>query len=126
MATLWEFDEQKQKEWDEWLAPRPQIIKDLAKLLPPNKLYLLKTSNHMVTMRSYDEDGTVSVNVSGDFNFVTFERGVFGIKPEDLEECALPAPSERLGVMLTDEKDIGSFIDAVRPSVLAEKRRKKL
>ena len=41
MAMLWEFDVKKQKEWDEWLAPRPQIIKDLAKRLPPNKLYRL-------------------------------------------------------------------------------------
>jgi hypothetical protein len=120
MANLWEFNDEKQKEWDTWLASRPQIIKDLAKRFPPNKLYLLKTSNHRVTMRSYVEDGTITVNVSGDFNNVMFDRGVFGIKPEDLEECDLPKPEESLGTFLTKQKDVENFCDAVRPIILTK------
>ena len=40
---------------------------------------------------------TLTVIVSGRFNYVAFERRVFGIKPEDLEECDLPRADEPLG-----------------------------
>lgn len=115
MANLFEFDEEKLKKWVEWLSTRPQIIKDLAEKFPPNKLYLLKTSNHRVTIRSYVEDGTLTVNVSGEFNSIMFDRGVFGIKPEDLAECDLPKKDEKLGTVLTEEKEIDNFIEAIRP-----------
>lgn len=119
MANLYEFDEQKLKEWHEWLKDRPQIIKDLAKQLPPNKLYLLKTSNHKVTLISYEENGTVTVNVSGDFNRVIFERNVFGVNPENLEECDIPN-KDGCGLILTESQDIDAFVDAVRPIVLSK------
>jgi hypothetical protein len=67
----------------------------------PNRLYRLKRGGHRVTIVSFDEEenGAISlkVRVSGEFNAVIFERTVFGIKPEDLEECDLPEPGEILG-----------------------------
>jgi hypothetical protein len=44
-------------------------------------------------------DGEVGfkVDVTGEYNLVAFERRVFGIKPEDLEECDLPGLHEPLG-----------------------------
>ena len=57
----------------------------------------MKSTGHRVTMYSYSENGTVTVNVTGDYNVVVFERQVFGISPDDLEECDLPAPGEFLG-----------------------------
>jgi hypothetical protein len=61
----------------------------------------LKGSNQRVTLHSYDEgeDGsiTLQVQVLARFNFVAFERRVFGIKPEDLEECDLPGDEELVG-----------------------------
>jgi hypothetical protein len=42
-------------------------------------------------VQAFDEgiDGVVTLRVvvSGEFNVILFERGVFGVCPEDLEEC---------------------------------------
>ena len=92
--------ELKQQEWEEWIATRPEVIRDLCTRFPPDRLYLLKTSGHRVTIHSYSEDGTVTVDVSGEYNFVFFNRQVFGIHPEDLEECDLPPADEVMGSLV--------------------------
>lgn len=97
--------------WEQWLSTRPDVIKQLVARLPPDRLYLLKTSNHRVTIYSYNEDGTVSVVVSGKYNRVLFERNVFGIKPEDLEECDLPPADEETGAGLHGE-EVDQYIEA--------------
>lgn len=122
MAKICELDE---KGWAEWVASRPPVVQELCKRLPPDRLYLLKSSGHRVTLISYNEDGTVKVAVTGQFNALTFERQVFGIKPEDLEECDLPKEGEPLGALLTEEDDIKEFIDATRPAVLAAREDQK-
>lgn len=111
MAKHGEMDE---KMFAEWVATRPDCIKELIAKLPPDRLYLLKSSNHRVTIYSYNEDGTVSVSVSGDYNRVIFERNVFGVKPEDLEECDLPSDDEPVGAILTDDNDIDRMVDIMR------------
>lgn len=92
MAQIREMNE----DWDAWLAERPQVIQDLAKRLPPNLLYRMR-GKHRVTLYSYEEDGTLSVHVSGQYNRVLFSRHVFGVLPDDLVECDLPGPDEDLG-----------------------------
>jgi len=52
----------------------------------------------------YGDDGTIIVTVSGKYNFVMFERNVFGIKPEDLEECDLPSEGEKVGTVFKGEQ----------------------
>lgn len=80
------------KRWMEWVAERPSKVKDVAEKVFPWKLYKLKTSGHFVTLYSIDEpkDGsepTLKVDVSREFNQnLEFERRVFGIRLEDLEE----------------------------------------
>lgn len=115
MAKIFELDPVG---WAEWLAERPEGVRRLCERFQPDRLYLLKSSGHRVTIMSYSEDDTMRVYVSGQFNFVTFEREVFGIKPEDLEECDLPPKGEPLGTMLTEKADIDAFVDEVRPFVL--------
>ena len=52
-----------------------------------------------------DSPPTLKVTVSGQFNAVAFERQVFGIKPEDLEECDLPPANMPVGSLdLTPEQ----------------------
>ena len=111
MAKINELDEAA---WNEWVATRPENVQRLCRQLTPDRLYRLKTSGHRVTLYSYAEDGTVTVNVTGEYNTLTFERQVFGIKPEDLEECDLPEPGESLGAMLTDPKNVDAFCAIVR------------
>lgn len=114
MANIFEPADQlppdRRAAWNEWYSSRPDTIRAMIDRWPPWKLYRLKDTGHRVTMRSYGEDGTVSVDVSGKYNFVLLERNVFGVNPEDLTECDLPAPGEPVGVAdpndprLTDEQ----------------------
>lgn len=104
--------------WNEWVETRPPVVQDLCRRFPPDRLYRLKDSGHRVTLYSYSEDGTMTVNVTGEYNAVIFSRRVFGINPDDMEECDLPGTDELLGELLTDENDIEAFIDKIRPEVL--------
>jgi hypothetical protein len=99
MATFFELNDREQEIWAKWLEERPPQIRAMAKKYPPNVLFRMKSSGHRVYMVSYEEDGTVTVAVTGKFNFVVQERNVFGIDPDDLEECDLPEPDEKLGSM---------------------------
>ncbi len=121
MAKIIEWDQQQKDEWSEWVKSRPEIVQDLCKRFPPYNLYKLKSTGHKVTLYSYSENGTLTVNVSGEYNAVVFDRQVFGIKPEDLEECDLPNPEESVGAMLTEKEDVKKWVDYIRPSVLANR-----
>ena len=113
MAIINEID---QDEFNKWLSDKPEIIKDLVKQIPPGRLYLLKTSGHKVFPYSYNEDGTITVVVSGEYNSVVFERNVFGINPKNLEECDFPDKDEVFGAMLTDEADIRKMCQYIKES----------
>jgi hypothetical protein len=99
--------------YDEWVESRPEPVKSIAKRLNPWTLYRLKTTTHRVTLAAISEDGTVRVNVSADFNMLAFERSVFGINPDDLEECDLPAADEPFGAALTQDQ-VDANIDRLR------------
>ena len=118
MAKVAEID---QDLWNKWVEGRPPEVKALCKRRSPDRLYRMKSSGRRVTIYSYSEDGTVTVNVSGKYNALTFERQVFGVDPDDLEECDLPKEDEPLGVLLTEREDVGAFIDEVRPTILTER-----
>jgi hypothetical protein len=63
---------------------------------------------------SYFEDGTVKVSITGEYNKLVFDREVFGIKPEDLEECELPNDNELCGTLLTLKEDVEAFIHHIK------------
>ena len=76
---------------EEWLKDRPQSIKDTARLSPPWNRYRLTKTGQNGTIRSYSEDGTVSMAFDGHdspdlaaINEMT-PAVVFGIDPADLE-----------------------------------------
>ena len=98
MAKIAEIN---QAGFKEWLQGRSDIILDMVKRYPPDVLYRMKSTGQRVTIIAYAEDGTVRVLVSGDYNAVLFEREVFGVHLENLEECDLPDRNERLGTLLT-------------------------
>lgn len=84
----------------EWLATLPPKVKEIAEKFDVWTLYRMKSTGQRVFIQSFDEtdDGvTLVVGVSGEFNLVTHERAVFGIDPDDLEECDLPRPGELVG-----------------------------
>lgn len=110
MAKVREMNESA---WREWLSTRPQVIQALAERLPPDRLYKMKSTGHRVTLISYAEDETVTVAVTGQYNLVTFERQVFGVSPDDLEECDLPPESEPRGTFL-DQDEAREYIASLK------------
>lgn len=87
MAIVNQMDEAA---FEEWVASRPAAIQAMIRRHPPGRLYLLKTTGQRVLIHSYLEDGTVKVDVNAEFNATVLPRRVFGISPDDLEECDLP------------------------------------
>lgn len=111
MANIIEWDDSQRAEWKAWLEERPQVIREMAAKLPPYKLYRMRS--HRVTIHSYSEDGTITVNVTGEYNRVLFGRHVFGVKPEDLTECDLPVDGEDIGDTSQDAGYSNEDIEAI-------------
>lgn len=101
-------------------------MRAVAERFDPWTLYRLKSTGQRVTLVSFGEgkgdEVTLRVNVSAEYNAVSFERQVFGIAPDDLEACDPPGPGEPVGAVFTEREDIDAFVDAVRPYVLARRR----
>lgn len=89
------------------------MVRDLCERFPPNRLFLLKSTGQRVTIVSYFENGTLKVDVSASFNQVLFEREVFGISPDDLEECDLPGMDVPTGAAMSPQ-EADANIDALR------------
>lgn len=122
MARYVEATPEQEGAWAEWVASRPPNVRKIAERFNPWTLYQFKDGQRCVLV-SFSEapDGrvTLTVNVTGEFNMVAFDRSVFGVDPDSLEESDLPAASEVLGTMLTEREVIDAFVDIVRPSILA-------
>ena len=121
MANVMDPTPEQVQDWDEWVSERPKAVRETLQRydLKPWKLYRLHGSGHRVTLYSVDEpeDGsppTLKVDVSGRFNLLAFDRRVFGIKPEDLEECDLPSEDAPLGSILSGD-EVSAAVDGVSP-----------
>ena len=108
MANHYEPTPEQEADWQQWLAGRPEVIRKVASRFSPWMLYRMKSTGHRVVITSYSETDpvTLTVAVLGRFNRVTMERRVFGIDPDDLEECPLPGPDEELGSTFTQEQAV--------------------
>ncbi len=117
MARIYEPTPEQEAMWNEWVAERPPAVREVAQRFEPWSLYRLKSSGHRVTIYSFtDEPVTMTVDVTGDFNAVTFERRVFGINPDDLEPCELPSPDEPLGALMS-QGEVNENRDALRVAI---------
>ena len=112
MAILYALEEQEPY-WSEWLAEQPPTIRALIARYPPNRLYQM-ADGQRVTIAGYRDDGTVTVDVSGEFNLVTFERCVVGVDPAELVECDLPDEDELIGALLMERAEIDLFMAFLR------------
>ena len=70
MAEFIVFTEEQKKEFSAWVYDRPPIIQEMAAKYPPNRLYRLKSGSGKlrVIIRSYEENETVTVSVTGEYN----------------------------------------------------------
>jgi hypothetical protein len=103
----------QQDGYRKWVKKLPKKVRAVAERFDIWTLYRLKSSGDRVMLQSFDGDGTLTVAVSGKFNLVIAERQVFGVPPDDLEECDLPAPDEKLGALMTTEEAVDN-LDAMR------------
>lgn len=126
MARIYEPTPEQLAGWNKWVAVRPANVRAVAEKFDPWSLFRMKETGQRCTLVSFGEaeDGavTLTVNITGKHNFTMFDRQVFGVNPESLEPCEPPPADEAIGTVLTDEDDIKSFVDAVRPAVLAARR----
>jgi len=106
MAQWMTPSEEQRQGLAEWRATRPPLIQDLIDRFPPWTLFMLKDTRHRCTIYSYNENGTLTIVISGQFNLINFGRRVFGIHPDDLTECDLPHPDEPLGITFTEEQTL--------------------
>ena len=118
MALFVEPTSEQRAAYRKWVKSRPPAVRRVAECFDPWTLYRMKGTGQRVTLRSFSESKdkpvTMSVNVSGQFNYVAFDRYVFGVDPAELEPCDLPAADETLGTALTEEGEIQAFVDAVK------------
>jgi hypothetical protein len=96
-----------------WRSKLPKKVRKIAERFDIWALYRLKSTGDRVTIRSFANDGTVTVLVSAKYNLILSEREVFGIPADDLEECALPAADEVVGAALTTQQ-VAENLDAMR------------
>lgn len=94
MAIWIKWTEKQKKLMADWLAARPQVIRDMVTKydLRMDRLYELTTTGQRVTLHSLSENGTVTITVAHQFNPERMissvqDRHVFGINPADLREC---------------------------------------
>lgn len=127
MVRLHEPTPDEESAWKEWVSKRPENVRRVAEHLEPWTLYRMKSTGHRVTLISFDEHEnggvTLRVRVGAEHNYLTFERQVFGISPDDLEPCELPGKDEPLGAIFTTDDEIDRFINAARPAVLIERKK---
>lgn len=82
---LIEWDEEQTQAWAKWLVEHAEV-RELAEKYPPNYIYRLKTTGQLVILRSYCENGEVSIVVPVVLNaWPLATKHVFGINPDDLE-----------------------------------------
>ena len=101
MATIYEPTDDIRELWREFVESRPEAVRAVACRFNPWTLYRMGSSGHRCTIHSFDEEagGAVSmqVNVTGEYNFVMFDRIVFGVDPDTITECDLPSNEEPVG-----------------------------
>lgn len=122
MARLMEPSAKLLAAWNAWVAERPPNVRAVAERFEPWSLYRMKSTGQRVTVVSFGEgeDGTVTltVNITGQFNFTLFDRQVFGIDPDDLEPCDPPGPDEITGALLVEDAEVEALVHVARDLVV--------
>ena len=117
MAQFTEPTAEQKTAWSQWVDERPDNVRAVAERFDPWTLYHMKDTSQRVTLYSFGEqpDGsvTLTVNITGEFNLIAFDQQVFGIDPDDLEECDLPMEGEPLGEVLNEDEQL-EYINARR------------
>ena len=113
MARICDVSAKEQRSYARWCKKRPPVVRELAERFPPWELFRMKSTGHRCTVAAIAENGTVRVDITGEFNQTLFDRSVFGVDPGDLEPCELPGPNETPGTVLT-QQDVEANLESLR------------
>jgi hypothetical protein len=117
MARFTEPTPEQEKLWTKWLSERPEQVRVVAQRFDPWSLFRYKKTGQRVTICGFNEENedqvTVMMNVTGEFNCCMMERTVFGVDPNSLEPCELPLPGELVGSLLS-QAEVHNNIDILR------------
>lgn len=116
MARHVQPTKEEEAEYAEWVAGLPEPCRSVAQRFDIWTLYRMNSTGHRIIINGFNENGTLSVVVNGRFNAVIHDRVVFGIDPDDLEECEAPGPDEPVGSMLT-QAEARDNIDELRAMI---------
>ncbi len=109
MARWYDPSEDRLERWEAWLAGRAPQLREVLARFPPWELFRLtredgKEGNRVFVVGAHAhapgcgcQDGaplTLTVRVDYRFNELLFERDVFGIDPDCLVPCEVPAPKD--------------------------------
>ena len=92
MAEFRLWSESQQQLWKDWVRDCPKVVQDMCNTILPNRLYRRISTQEIVTISCYNEDGTVTVYVDPRFNpgLDATDHESAGVKPDDLEDSDLP------------------------------------
>lgn len=113
MANRFEPPIDYMEDYEEWCKTRPPKVAELARKFPP--WMMLRWSPRDMPYKGLrcfsvgvheteDGDAKMMIAITGQYNFIEFERRVFGVDASELVECELPGPDEKLGAVLTQEQ----------------------
>ena len=115
MANIMKPTPENLEEHSRWLEELPPQEKVIMEKFPPWKLYRLKSTDQRVTIMSigtYDNIVKFRVAITGKYNTLLFDRQVFGVDPEDLEECDLPTGP--VGTAFTEPDEVEQVIKLIK------------
>ena len=113
MALRYEPTPEQEASYQRWAEALSEPARSNAIRFVPWQLYQMEGDGHRVIVCGFDDDGTVSVIVSGLYNAVLHERKVFGIDPTTLTPCDPPPAHEPVGSLMSQDEVVDN-IDALR------------
>lgn len=88
MAKYAEVTPEQEAAWQAWVKERPPKVRAIAERFRPDTLYRLKTTGQRGIIYSIGEDETVTMDFPVEYNPMSiFNLQVFGLDPNDIEEC---------------------------------------
>lgn len=118
MARIYEPTKAQVRQWEKWVKSLPPKARATGERFNPWTLYLMAETAHRVTIASFADDGTISVAVTGQYNDgILFDRRVFGVAPDELEECDIPPEGEALMTPAEARDNMEAIKCLVRPDL---------
>lgn len=102
-------------EYEAFVESRPPHVREVMRRFDPWTLYRYGRQRVIFLGLDEEDDGgiTARIHVSAQYNLVLFERNVFGVPWQELEECDLPDPHEITGAIAETDEEINTLLKAI-------------